>query len=58
VDKNLVGSSPSLTAAAAPLSPSSINFWSFVLRAVTKAISDIAKTPFKQINAKSIAISM
>jgi hypothetical protein len=58
VDRKRVGSSPSLTAAAAPLSPSSINFCSRALRAVTRAISDMANRPLRQMRANSIAISI
>jgi L-fucose isomerase-like protein len=57
-ERNRVGSSPSFTAAAAALSPSSINFCSLALRAVTNAISDIAKRPLRTMRAASMATSM
>ncbi|MNL50138.1 hypothetical protein D3C87_1731270 [compost metagenome] len=58
VERKRVGSSPSFTAAAAPLSPSSISFCSRALRAVTSAISDMANRPLRRMRAKSMAISM
>ena len=58
VDKKLVGSSASLSAVLAPLSPSAACLAKRALRAVTMAISDIAKTPFNTIRPISIKNSI
>lgn len=54
VDRNRVGSSPSLAAAMALLSPASMCFCNRALRAVTSAISDIAKMPLMRISRMRI----
>src|SRR5574344_1178422 len=52
-DKKRVGSCPSLSAASAALSPSSIHFCKRALRAVTNAISAMANKPLSTISAIS-----
>src|SRR5574344_3000695 len=57
-DKKRVGSSPSLSAACAALSPSSIHFCRRALRAVTRAISAMANRPLSTIRANRVSTCM
>ena len=58
VDRKRVGSSPSSIATRADASPSSASRASRPRRAVTRAISDIAKAPFSRIRATRRKISI
>ena len=58
VDRKRVGCSPSSIATAAARSPSAASLARRVRRAVTRAISDIANSPFRTIRLASSRISM
>ena len=58
VDKNRSGSFASFKAVAADLLPFLASVSNFVFRADTKAISDIARTPFNKIRPIIMTISI